>query len=66
MNKYIANDGDRIDTIVYKTYGTLEPLWMVFEANRELLNCETLKSGDVVILPPYEPKPKEETKALWS
>lgn len=66
MDRYVANDGDRIDSVVYRTYGTLEPLWMVLESNRELLGREVLQSGDVVVLPLYKTKPKEETKALWS
>ena len=66
MNNYIANDGDRIDEIVYKAYGSIDPFFQVLEANTHILHKDSLDSGDVVYLPIVETKPKEETKALWN
>lgn len=66
MNSYIANDGDRIDIVVFKAYESLDNFFEVLEVNQHLLGKETLDSGDIVYLPIFEVKPKEETKALWN
>ena len=61
QSKYLAKDGDRLDSIVYKHYGTLEPLEMVAAENSEL--GVLLQAGDMVLLPAYEIKPK--ANKLW-
>ncbi|MBE0491098.1 MAG: phage tail protein [Sulfurospirillum sp.] len=66
MNSYMAHDGDRIDAVVFRAYESLDNFFAVLEANQHLLGKDTLNSGDIVYLPIFETKPKEETKALWS
>lgn len=36
MNKYIAKDNERLDSVVYRFYGSLEYFSMVLEANPKL------------------------------
>ena len=62
MNKYIAKDNERLDSVVYRFYGSLEYFSMVLEANTKL--NPLLKRGDVVILPAIEKKESKE-EALW-
>lgn len=57
MNKYIAKDNERLDSVVYRFYGSLEYFSMVLEANPKL--NPLLKRGDVVILPAIEKKRKQ-------
>ena len=55
MSLYRCSDGDRIDLIVLKHYGTLDPLNEVIKANPNLYNKEmTLKAGDKIELPDFE------------
>ena len=61
QSEYIAVDGDRLDSIVYKYYGTLEPLERVIALNVQL--PAILRTGDRVILPEFTPEPKE--ARLW-
>ncbi|RAZ62895.1 tail protein X, partial [Campylobacter hyointestinalis] len=51
MTRYVAKDGDRLDSIVYKHYGSLEYFSQVLSVNFGL--CVILKAGDVVILPEF-------------
>ena len=48
---YIAKDGERLDTIVYKHYGTLALFAKVLSCNPNLTNKPILKAGDRVVLP---------------
>jgi hypothetical protein len=66
MNKYVAKDGDRLDSIVLANYGSLKPMSLVMESNQDILGKEHLDSGDVVILPFWQPPNINEVKALWS
>ncbi|PZT47119.1 phage tail protein, partial [Helicobacter valdiviensis] len=62
MNKYIAKDNERLDSVVYRFYGSLEYFSMVLEVNPKL--TPLLKNGDVVNLPIIE-KPTNKEEALW-
>ncbi len=69
MNQYRAVDGDRLDVIVFKAYGSIdnEIFAAVLDANEHLLDCTTLRAGDIVYLPEIEAKTQEQkTEALWS
>jgi len=68
MNQYRANDGDRLDVIVFKNYGSIDADVMnaVLDANEHLLGNAVLKAGDVVFLPEITTTTQETTtKALW-
>ncbi|MDR2100090.1 MAG: tail protein X [Campylobacteraceae bacterium] len=63
MVKYIAHTGERLDTIVYKYYGTLEQFEQILMLNARLKPL--LEDEDIVYLPDT---PKNETKKeapLW-
>ncbi|EKK1160804.1 tail protein X [Campylobacter coli] len=59
---YIAKNNERLDSIVYKYYGTLLYFNQVLLANPGLEPL--LKTGDKVILPSIKIKESKE-KALW-
>lgn len=61
-SKYLAKDGDRLDSIVYKHYGSLEYFSQVLSINFGL--CVILKAGDIVILPKFASKEPKQNK-LW-
>lgn len=48
---YIAKDDERLDSIVYSHYGTLNVFQSVLETNSHLLNKKILNAGDIVLLP---------------
>jgi len=56
MVSYRCVDGDRIDLIVLKHYGTVEPLKKVIEANPNLAKEKSLilKSGTIINLQKIE------------
>ncbi|WP_059431021.1 tail protein X [Campylobacter hyointestinalis] len=62
MTKYVAKDGDRLDSIVYKHYGSLEYFSQVLSVNCGL--SVILKAGDVVILPEFTKTAPKQNK-LW-
>jgi phage tail protein X len=49
MTKYIASKGERLDSIVYKHYGTLEVFAQILKLNARLKPI--LKDKDIVLLP---------------
>ncbi|AVK80668.1 tail protein X [Campylobacter fetus] len=61
-DKVVAKDGDRLDTIVYKHYGSLEYFEQVLSVNFSL--GVVLKAGDVVILPEFTKTTPKQNK-LW-
>ena len=66
MRTYTAQKGDRLDSIVFKEYGTLEHLDKVLEANPHLVTKVAYDDGDVVNLPVIEvPKKEIKVKTLW-
>lgn len=60
---YIANDGERLDTIVYKHYGTLENFAEILAFNSHL--NAVLKVGDKVFLPEIKTKTAKKENTLW-
>lgn len=62
---YTASDDERLDSIVYKYYKSLDNFALVLELNSNLANKTHLCAGDIVILP--EIKKEDETKelSLW-
>lgn len=68
MNQYRAADGDRLDIIIFKAYGSIDANVMdaVMEENEHLLVASKLTAGDVVFLPEVQIQQSEsEVKALW-
>jgi phage tail protein X len=62
MYRYVAHEGERLDAIVYKHYGTLEVFAQVLATNARL--SATLKDGDIVYLPNL-PKAVKKEAELW-
>ena len=66
MVTYTAKDGDLLDWIVWKHYGTTSVLEQVLQANPNLTN-EILSAGTIVLLPYIEDIKKTNTEIrLWS
>ena len=65
MEKITAADGDRLDLLCWKHYGSLvgRVVEAVLEANPGLAMAQTLNAGQSVNLPAIESKPKEQS--LW-
>lgn len=68
MKHVVASQNDRLDTIVYTYYGTLEPLNMVMLANAHLMSKTLLDAGDKVYLPTYTATKESESDgvSLWT
>jgi phage tail protein X len=49
MTEYKCKDGDRIDDVVYKHYGSLEPLAKVLFANPHLLELPIILNSPTII-----------------
>jgi len=67
MREYRANQGERLDQIVYREYKTLNNnvLNKVLEANPHLLDKLVLDAFGIVYLPEITIEPSEENKTLW-
>lgn len=67
MRCVIATKNDRIDSIVYAYYGSLNPLNEVMMANAHLMSKPLLDDGDKVFLPTYEAETSSESDgvSLW-
>lgn len=67
MKQIIAQNGDRLDQIVYQEYGTLKVMDKVLEENTHLKYKVLLEDGDVVNIPVvYIPKETiKKVQALW-
>ena len=65
MEKKTAIDGDRLDLICWKHYGSLDGrvVETVLDANPGLAMSSLLTAGQEVKLPIIEPKPREQS--LW-
>ena len=63
---YRAKDGERLDSIVYAHYGTLDLFQSVLACNPNLLNHRILRAGEIVWLPSADTKAKSLEKKLWS
>lgn len=69
MTQYRPQEGERLDTIVFKAYGSIdaEVMVSVMDANEQLLDRTILRAGDIVYLPDIEKSAAvSESKALWS
>ncbi|MDR0580190.1 MAG: tail protein X [Campylobacteraceae bacterium] len=62
MTEYKAYEGERLDEIVYKHYGTLEVFEQVLMLNARL--PVILQDGDIVKLPDIVIEPVKEAE-LW-
>lgn len=60
---YIAKDGERLDIIVYKHYGTLKNFTEILAFNSHL--NAILKAGDKVFLPEIKANVAKKEKTLW-
>lgn len=60
---YIAKDKERLDSIVYKHYGTLENFTEILAFNSHL--NAVLKVGDKVFLPKIKTKTTKKENTLW-
>jgi len=67
MREYRANQGERLDRIIYREYKTLnqDVVNKVLEANPHLLGKIELDAFDIVYLPEITIEPCEENKTLW-
>ena len=66
MNKTIAEDGDRLDQIAFKHYGTLQNFEAVLKANIHLIDKVVLTAGNIVCLPEINSEIIKEVKTLWN
>ena len=62
---YTVTQPQRLDTIVFNHYGTLDVLELVLEQNKQYLNKYILDTGDIVILPAYTVSKQNVGTALW-
>jgi len=68
MSSYRTVEGDRLDTIAFKVYGSTnsEIMEALLEANRELLFSAELEANSIVYLPEIKTSQGITTsKALW-
>lgn len=67
MKQIIAQNGDRLDQIVYKQYKTLSVMDKVLEANTHLKNKVILVDGDVINIPviTIAKETIKKVKTLW-
>ena len=68
MTQYRPQEGERLDTIIFKAYESIDANVMdiVLDANEHLLDRTKMKSGDVVYLPAIMQETEQSTtKALW-
>lgn len=67
MKQIIAQNGDRLDQIVYKQYKTLSVIDKVLEANTHLKNKVILEDGDVINIPviTIAKETIKKVKTLW-
>jgi phage tail protein X len=68
MITYITKDGDVLDSICHKYYGsTSDVVEKVLKANRHLANIGAIfEAGIKIILPDLTPKEESESIKLWS
>lgn len=67
MKQIIAQNGDRLDQIVYEQYKTLSVMNKVLEANTHLKNKVILVDGDVINIPviTIAKETIKKVKTLW-
>jgi phage tail protein X len=65
MKQYKAENGDRLDQIIYKEYKTLSVFDKVIAYNPILATKPILSDGDLVNLPTIDIKITPKAKKLW-
>ena len=66
MIRYITKEGDVLDWIVWKHYGTMSALEQVIKANPNVTD-EKLRAGMIIKLPYVETVQKKDNEVkLWS
>lgn len=67
MKTIDAQEGERLDQITFREYGTLDVFDKVIEANPDLTSKLVLEHGDKVNIPivEYERYTAKEVKTLW-
>ena len=65
MTIITASQGDRLDQIVAKVYGTVAVYETVLSENEHLADRLTLEAGDVVYLPDIPDETPAESAGLW-
>jgi phage tail protein X len=65
MKQYKADDGDRLDQIIYKEYKTLSVFDKVIAYNPILATKPILSDGDIVKLPVIVVETTQKAKKLW-
>lgn len=66
MFNIVTVQGDRLDQLCYKHYGTVDMLEKVLEANPALAQQPQPYQSGITIIMPDKPEAKQKTKtALW-
>lgn len=65
MREVISKNGERLDEIVFKEYGTLDFFEKVLSENQKLSNKIFLSEADIVYLPQVEIVSSNKQETLW-
>ncbi len=65
MREVIPKNGERLDEIVFKEYGTLDFFEKVLSENQKLSNKIFLSEADIVYLPQIEIVSSNKQETLW-
>ena len=65
MKEVTAKNGERLDEIVFKEYGTLDFFEKVLSENQKLSNKIFLSEADIVYLPQIEIVSSNKQETLW-
>lgn len=65
MREVIPKNGERLDEIVFKEYGTLDFFEKVLSENQKLSNKIFLSEADIVYLPQVEIVSSNKQETLW-
>ena len=65
MKQIKATQNERLDTVVFREYKSLDNFGKVLEQNKHLQNKAVLSDGDIINLPILETVIKKEVSALW-
>ena len=65
MREVISKNGERLDEIVFKEYGTLDFFEKVLSENQKLSNKIFLSEADIVYLPQIEIVSSNKQETLW-
>ncbi len=65
MKEVTAKNGERLDEIVFREYGTLDFFEKVLSENQKLSNKIFLSEADIVYLPQIEIVSSNKQETLW-